>query len=98
MDRKRAEYIHERDFHAMEEGQRISIGGIEVEMVPVDHSLPGSCGFIIYTDEGNIVYTGDLRFHGSNGHLSQRFVEKARESAPKWMLCEGTRMDSTDKD
>jgi len=98
VDRKKAEYIHQRDFHVMEEGQRISIGSIEVEMVPVDHSLPGSCGFIIYTDEGNIVYTGDLRFHGSNGHLSQRFVEKAREAVPKWMLCEGTRMDSTDKD
>jgi ribonuclease J len=98
VDRRRAECIHERDFRVMEEGKRISIGSIEVEMVPVDHSLPGSCGFIIYTDEGNIVYTGDIRFHGSNGHLSRKFVEKAREAAPKWMLCEGTRMGSDYKD
>lgn len=98
VDRKKEEYIHERNFHVMETGQRISLGSIEVEMVPVDHSIPGACGFIIYTDEGNVVYTGDIRFHGSNGHLSKRFVEKAREAAPRWMLCEGTRVDSDGRD
>ena len=92
------EYIHERDFRVMEEEKRISVGSLEVEMVPVDHSLPGACGFIIYTDEGNIVYTGDIRFHGSNGHLSRNFVEKARKARPKWLLCEGTRIDSDEKD
>ncbi|WP_288067658.1 MBL fold metallo-hydrolase [Methanolobus sp. WCC1] len=97
VDRKKEEYIHERDFHVMEEGERISVGSLEVEMIPVDHSLPGACGFIIYTDEGNIVYTGDIRFHGSNGHLSRRFVEKAREARPKWLLCEGTRINSNER-
>ncbi len=92
------EYIHKRDFQTMEENKRISVGSFEVEMIPVDHSLPGSCGFIIYTDEGNIVYTGDLRFHGSDGHLSRRFVEKACKAKPKWMLCEGTRIDSNERD
>ncbi|WP_407282728.1 MBL fold metallo-hydrolase RNA specificity domain-containing protein [Methanolobus sp. WCC1] len=92
------EYIHKRNFQVMEINERVSIGNIEVEMFPVDHSLPGACGFIIYTDEGNIVYTGDIRFHGSHGHLSREFVEKARESSPKWMLCEGTRVDSEMKD
>lgn len=92
------EYIHYRDFRVMENDNKISIGSLEVEMVPVDHSLPGACGFIIYTDEGNIVYTGDIRFHGSNGHLSRRFVEKAHEAKPKWLLCEGTRIDSNERD
>ncbi|WP_094228146.1 MBL fold metallo-hydrolase [Methanolobus psychrotolerans] len=98
VDRKKEDYIHKRDFCVMETGRRISIGSLEVEMIPVDHSLPGACGFIIYTDEGNIVYTGDIRFHGSNGHLSRRFVEKAREARPKWLLCEGTRIDSNERD
>lgn len=98
VDRKKKEYIYKRDFKIMEADERISIGSIEVEMVPVDHSLPGACGFIIYTDEGNVVYTGDIRFHGPNGHLSRLFVEKARNVAPRWMLCEGTRVDSNGRD
>ncbi len=98
VDRKKEDHIHKRDFQIMEEGKKVSIGGIDVEMVPVDHSLPGACGFIIYTDEGNLVYTGDIRFHGSHGHLSRRFVEKARNATPRWMLCEGTRMGSDTKD
>jgi Predicted hydrolase of the metallo-beta-lactamase superfamily len=96
--RSHKDYIHKRNFQLMDVNKRISIGDIEVEMFPVDHSLPGSCGFIIYTDEGNIVYTGDIRFHGSNGHLSRKFVEKAREARPKWLLCEGTRVGNDEKD
>ncbi|MBC7086659.1 MAG: MBL fold metallo-hydrolase [Methanomethylovorans sp.] len=94
VDRRKNEYVHKRDFRIMEEGKKVTIGNIEVEMVPVDHSLPGACGFIIYTDEGNIVYTGDIRFHGSNSNLSRKFVARARDAAPRWMLCEGTRIDS----
>ncbi|MCD4844359.1 MAG: MBL fold metallo-hydrolase, partial [Methanosarcinales archaeon] len=91
-------YVHTRDFHIMEPEKKIRIGSLEIEMIPVDHSLPGACGYIIYTDEGNIVYTGDIRFHGSNGDLSKMFVEKAVACKPKWMLCEGTRIDSIEKD
>jgi ribonuclease J len=44
--------------------EKYRIGSLEVEMIPVDHSIPGACGYIIYSDEGNMAYTGDLRFHG----------------------------------
>ena len=65
--RRNTEFVHDRDFHIMEPEQMINIGDLEIEMLPVDHSLPGACGYIIYSDEGNIVYTGDIRFHGYNG-------------------------------
>ena len=78
----------------MEPEQRMQIGSLEIEMLPVDHSLPGACGYIIYSDEGNIVYTGDTRFHGYNRDKSERFVEKAARCRPKWLLCEGTQIDS----
>jgi len=58
----------------------IRIGSLEIEMIPVDHSLPDACGYIIYTYEGNIVYTGDIRFHGSNGDLSKIFVEERKHN------------------
>ncbi len=89
---KKEEYVHERPYCIMEPDKKVQIGSLEIEMVPVDHSLPGACGFIIYTDEGNLVYTGDLRFHGTNGHLSHFFVEKAKQARPGWLISEGTRM------
>lgn len=94
--RKHEEYVFSRKFEVMQPNKRVRIGCLEIEMVPVDHSLPGACGFIIYSDEGNLVYTGDLRFHGSNGELSKCFVKKARSIKPTWLLVEGTRIDEED--
>ncbi|MEJ2281765.1 MAG: MBL fold metallo-hydrolase [Candidatus Bathyarchaeota archaeon] len=96
--KRNTEYVHERDFRIMEPYVKVKIKDLEVEMLPVDHSLPGACGYIVYSDEGNLVYTGDIRFHGSKHENSRRFVEKAKSVNPKWLLCEGTRIDSTKKD
>jgi len=93
IDRRKKEYIQNRLFNTMEPYEKVKIGSLEIEMVPVDHSLPGSCGFIIYSDSGNIVYTGDIRFHGSNQELSRKFVERAKAAHPRWLLCEGTRIN-----
>jgi len=95
---KNSEFVHDRDFHIMEPEKRVQVGSLEIEMLPVDHSLPGACGYIIYSDEGNIVNTGDIRFHGYNRDSSERFVEKAAKSSPKWLLCNGTRINSNEND
>lgn len=95
---RQKDYHCERNFHVMIPEKRVQVGSLDIEMFPVDHSLPGACAFIIYSDEGNVVYTGDIRFHGYNRALSERFVEKAIESKPKWLLCEGTRIDNNDVD
>ena len=94
VDSRQEDFVHERNFLLMEPEKKLEIGSLEIEMVPVDHSLPGACGYIIYTNEGNLVYTGDIRFHGSNQELSKKFVEKARSVNPRWLICEGTRIDS----
>ena len=96
--RKNAKFVHERVFNIMEPEKKVKIGSLEVEMIPVDHSLPGACGYIVYSDEGNLVYTGDIRFHGSNRELSRKFVERAKAIKPRWLLCEGTRIDDYRKD
>ena len=74
--------------------KKFRIGDLKITPVPVDHSLPGACAYIIETSAGNIVYTGDLRFHGRNAAFSRDFVKKASKARPVLMLCEGTRIGS----
>ncbi|MBU7017397.1 MAG: MBL fold metallo-hydrolase [Theionarchaea archaeon] len=90
-------FVKEREYIIMKPDTPVEVNSITVEMVPVDHSIPGACAFIVYTDEGNIVYSGDFRFHGLNGEKSSEFVEKAREARPQSFICEGTRIHETKK-
>ena len=80
-----------RDFRAVEKSA--AIGEVAIEALPVNHSLPGALGFIIHTSAGAVVYTGDLRFHGYGGELTTRFVQRAAETKPIALICEGTRID-----
>jgi ribonuclease J len=98
VDRRKKEFVTERSYNIMEPKKRYPIGNVKIEMVPVDHSMPGACGFIIYTDEGNLVYTGDIRFHGYNTDHSREFVEIASRAKPKLLLCEGTRIEKGEID
>ena len=92
--RRNKDHVKDRTFNIMKPDNLVEIGdSFRVEMIPVDHSIPGSCAFVVYTDEGNLVYTGDLRFHGNNRELSKNFIQKVKAIQPKWMLCEGTRID-----
>jgi len=94
--RKQTDHVYDRVYRIMQPNVSVKIGSLEVEMIPVDHSLPGACGFIIYSDEGNLVYSGDIRFHGSHSELSKNFVEKAKSVKPRWLIAEGTRIDQED--
>ena len=96
--KRNKDFVHERDFRIMTPETKEKIKDLEIEVIPVDHSLPGACGYIVYSDDENLVYTGDIRFHGSKGEQSKRFVEKAKMAKPKWLICEGTRIGSTKKD
>lgn len=91
--RKNKEYVKDREFHIMRPTELVKIGSLMVEMVPVDHSLPGSSGYIVYSSEGIMVLTGDIRFHGINRKLSFDFLERVKKLNVKWLLCEGTRIN-----
>ena len=83
----------ERDFRTFRTGKKIKIDSLEIEPVHVDHSVPGAYGFISHTSEGAVVYTGDLRMHGMHAHMTDDFIEKAKDSKPVAMITEGTRID-----
>lgn len=81
-----------RPLHAVE--KKFTFGDFEVDLSPVNHSLLGSCAFIIKNPKATIVYSGDLRFHGYGGHLTEDFVKKAFDA--DILLMEGTRINQND--
>lgn len=60
----------------------------------VSHSVPGSLASLIETEDIQILYTGDIRFHGRvNPDLSQLYG-----LSPDIMICEGTNIEETEPD
>lgn len=82
------------NLHRFKSGDKIKVGHLEVEPVHVDHSIPGAYGFLVHTSQGVIAYTGDFRMHGPRADMTGEFMEKAAESKPYALICEGTRMGS----
>jgi ribonuclease J len=80
------------DFRGFRTGRRIKVGGLEIEPFHVDHSVPGAYGFIIYTSNGAVVYTGDFRDHGAKPEMTRDFVEKAKNAKPAVIITEATNM------
>jgi ribonuclease J len=52
--------------------------------------VPGSYGFIVESEKGCIVYTGDFRMHSTGREKTLKFLEKAKEANPEVLLVEGT--------
>jgi ribonuclease J len=84
------------DYRTFRTGDIIKIDDIEVEPIHVDHSIPAAYGYILYSPEGSIVYTGDMRLHGPRADMTMEFLELATNAEPMAMICEGTRMTRKD--
>jgi ribonuclease J len=84
-----------RQIKTFESGKKFSIDSIEVQPLPVDHSIPGVHGFILGTSSGMLANTADLRFHGRRADDTEKFVQKCADSDIDLMLCEGTRVAET---
>jgi ribonuclease J len=87
-----------RKIHEFRTGDKFKVGSLEIEPIHVDHSVPGAYGFIIYTSEGPVVYTGDIRLHGTNSQMTRDFIEKAKEVKPIALIMEGTRLGKEERE
>jgi ribonuclease J len=68
-----------RKINTFRTGDKVKIGSLEVEPIHLDHSVPGAYGFIIYTSQGPVGYTGDIRLHGTIPEMTEDFVERAKK-------------------
>jgi ribonuclease J len=84
--------VDDIDFHAFRTGDKIKVGNLEVEPVHVDHSVPGAYGFVIYTSNGAVVYTGDFRDHGAKPQMTQDFIDASQAAQPIAVVTEATNM------
>ncbi len=58
-----ARNAHLADFMPIEPGIKYNVGQhMEVEFIPVTHSIPGSMAITIKTPVGRIIHTGDFKF------------------------------------
>ena len=58
-------------------GDTFTVGDITVKVMAIDHDVIGACGFMITTDDGNVCYTGDYRFHGFHRDVTENFAKEA---------------------
>jgi len=91
-DGKSAKQIIERKWNPIKTEKKFKIGSLEILPLAVDHSVPGAMAFLIYTSEGTILYSGDLRLHGTYGNLTKKMTEIASSEGIDLFLCEGTRL------
>lgn len=87
-----------RKINEFRTGDKFKIGSLEVEPIHVDHSVPGAYGFIIWTSEGPIAYTGDIRLHGTHSEMTADFINRAKEVKPIALITEGTRIADKETD
>ncbi len=93
---KRGEPPIERNWNIVKSGKKFKIGNLEVKPFAVDHSVPGAMSYLVYTSEGTILYSGDLRKHGTYGYLTEEMLKELEKEDIDLMLCEGTRINEVE--
>ncbi|MFW5907580.1 MAG: MBL fold metallo-hydrolase [Candidatus Natronoplasma sp.] len=84
-----------KDLLGNREVSEVGDNGVSIEAFEVGHSVPGALSALIESDDKQVVYTGDLRFHGRS---ETKIRSQLRDLRPDVMLCEGTRIDREEPD
>jgi ribonuclease J len=69
------------------------LGSLSITHFSQDHSVPGASSCIIDAEGKKLLYTGDIRFHGTYPMTIDDYVKKVG-SGIDVMICEGTRVYS----
>jgi ribonuclease J len=66
-------------WHTMNGGEVVRLGGMEIEFIPVDHSIPDAFSLAIHTPLGTVLHTGDWKFAGLPPASFERYKELGQE-------------------
>src|ERR671934_186781 len=89
-ERKATRLIDPRPVSA---GQRLGLGGLTLEFVPVGHSIPDAMALAIHSSVGPVIYTGDWKFADMPPAGRQRLEELGREGVTA-LLADCVRIES----
>ncbi len=81
------------DPRPIEAGQRLSLGGLSIETIPVGHSIPDAMALAIHSSVGTIIYTGDWKFADMPLEGRGRLEELGREGVAA-VLADCVRIES----
>ncbi len=76
----------------LEKNKELQIKDYSIKRYDVDHSILGAASFIIKIKNQTIVYTGDFRFHGYRGNLTEEFIKAMKNEHIDILITEGTRI------
>lgn len=55
---------HLVQLHAVDFRKWLHLGGMQIEFIPVGHSIPDACCVVVHSPIGPVIYTGDWKFAG----------------------------------
>jgi ribonuclease J len=82
-----------RTVKAMGDWETAKLGDMKITLIEVDHSIPGAASYLIEAGGKKVLYTGDIRFHGTKPMTIDEYAEKVGKGIDL-MMCEGTRVDT----
>lgn len=82
--------IGKRDYQSCRYNEAFFVGEIKITPIQVDHDILGACAYHLETPDGAIIYSGDLRMHGSHPEWIDSFIQKSKELGFDAVIMEGT--------
>lgn len=78
--------LNTQDFHKVTDEHKIEFSDVTVSFFNTTHSVPGSMGIVLKTDQGNIVYTGDFKFDATVSEAYRTNYEELMNVASEGVL------------
>ena len=79
-----------RNYSSFRYNESFTVGQIRITPYFSDHSCTGSASFLIQTPDNNIVYTGDIRFHGTNRDVAFKSIENIAQNHVDLLIIDST--------